>query len=186
MFSPTHWFYKNKVCCNPANFIFSYPFSSFILKNKWQPNKWIFSDIFYSAYFIILFPSVLFSFFNVFLIRGQLLYNIVMVFVTPQHESALAIHMSTSSWALLRPPSPSHPSGLSQSPDFGFPASYIKPHNGYLFSIWLCILEEGVCYDQCVLLAKSVSLCPAQESDMTEWLNWIECILWVANVVVLI
>ena len=35
------------------------------------------------------------------------------------------------------PTSPaSDPSGLSQSPDFGFPASYIKPHNGYLFSIW--------------------------------------------------
>ena len=41
-----------------------------------------------------------------------------MISVIYQHKLAIGTHMS--------PPSPSHPSKLSQSTSFGFPASYIK------------------------------------------------------------
>ena len=45
-----------------------------------------------------------------------------MVFAVHQHELALGIHMSPPSWTTP----PSHPSQLSQSTSFGFPASYSK------------------------------------------------------------
>ena len=41
-----------------------------------------------------------------------------------QYESAMDIHMSPPSSTSLPPPSPSHPSRLSQSISFGFPVSY--------------------------------------------------------------
>ena len=43
-----------------------------------------------------------------------------------QHKSATGIHMSLLSWTPLPPPSPSHPSKLSQSTGFEFPAPYSK------------------------------------------------------------
>ena len=43
-----------------------------------------------------------------------------------QHELAIGIHVVPPSWTLLPPPSPPHPSRLSQSTSFVFPASYIK------------------------------------------------------------
>ena len=49
-----------------------------------------------------------------------------MVFAEHQHESAVGIHMSPPSWTYLPPPSPSHPSRLSQSTGFGIPMSYSK------------------------------------------------------------
>ena len=49
-----------------------------------------------------------------------------MVFAIHQHESAIGLHMSPPSCTPLPPPSPSHPSRLSQIPSFEFPASYSK------------------------------------------------------------
>jgi len=62
--------------------------------------------------------ELIFKIFILFLIGGLLLYDIVMVSAIHRHESATGIHMS--------PPSPSHPSRLSQSTGLGFPVSYGK------------------------------------------------------------
>ena len=43
-----------------------------------------------------------------------------------QHKSATDLHMSPPSWTSLPPPTPSHPSRLSQSPRPELPASYGK------------------------------------------------------------
>ena len=61
-----------------------------------------------------------------FLIGGWLLYNIALFSAMYQHESAIGLCMSPSSWASLPSPTPSHPSGLSQSSGFELPASYSK------------------------------------------------------------
>ena len=53
-------------------------------------------------------------------------YHIVMVFAVHQHESATGIHVLPPSWTLLPPASSPCPSGLSQSNDFGCPASFIE------------------------------------------------------------
>ena len=42
------------------------------------------------------------------------------------HESAIDIHMSPPSWSSNSPPTPSHPSSLSQSTKFEFPVSCSK------------------------------------------------------------
>ena len=47
-------------------------------------------------------------------------------FAIYQYESATGIHVSPPSWTRVSPPSPPHPSRLSQSTDFGCSASYIK------------------------------------------------------------
>ena len=47
-------------------------------------------------------------------------------FAIYQHGSAIGIHVSPSSWTPLLPLSSPHPSRLSQSTDFGYPASYIR------------------------------------------------------------
>ena len=52
---------------------------------------------------------------NLFLIGGYLLYYIVLVSAIYQHESAVGIYMSSPSRTSLPPPTPSHPSRLSQS-----------------------------------------------------------------------
>ena len=57
--------------------------------------------------------------FILFLIGGQLLYNSVVISAIYQHKSAIGPF-------LLKPPSLSQPSTLSQSTSFGFPASYSK------------------------------------------------------------
>ena len=49
-----------------------------------------------------------------------------MVSAIHKHESATGIYMSSTSWITLPRPSASHPSRLSQSTGFGFPASYSK------------------------------------------------------------
>ena len=43
-----------------------------------------------------------------------------------QHESAIGVHMSPPSWTSLPPPTPSHPSRLSQSTGFELPESHRK------------------------------------------------------------
>ena len=72
---------------------------------------------------------------NLFLIGGWLLYNVVLFSATHQHESAIGLHMSPPSWASLPPPSPSHPSRLSQSPGL---SSLHHTAN----SPWLCIFTS--------------------------------------------
>ena len=51
-----------------------------------------------------------------------MLYNIVLVSAIHQHESAINIHISPSSF----PPTPYHPSRWSQSTGFKLPVSYSK------------------------------------------------------------
>ena len=47
--------------------------------------------------------------------QDKLLYNIVLASAIRQHEPAIGICMHPPSWASLPPPTPSHPSRLSQS-----------------------------------------------------------------------
>ena len=47
-----------------------------------------------------------------------MLYSIVLVFAIYQNASAMGIHMSPPSGGSLPPPTPSHPSRLSQSTGF--------------------------------------------------------------------
>ena len=61
-----------------------------------------------------------------FLIRGLLLYNIVLFFAIHQHESATGIQMSPVSWNFLPTPTPSHLFRQSQSNGFKLPASQRK------------------------------------------------------------
>ena len=56
------------------------------------------------------------------------------VFVKHPHESAIGIHMSPPSWTSLPPPSPAHPTRLSQSPSLG---SLRHTAN----SLWLSVLH---------------------------------------------
>ena len=44
----------------------------------------------------------------------------------PQHESDIGVHMSPPSWTSLLPPTPSHPSRLSQGAWFELPTSCSK------------------------------------------------------------
>ena len=50
------------------------------------------------------------------LIERSLFYNIVLVSAIQQQDSAVGRHMSPPAWTCLPPPTPSHPSRLSQSP----------------------------------------------------------------------
>ena len=73
----------------------------------------------------ISFMSLVFSLLLYFRLEDNYL-TIVMVFATHQHELAIGIHMSLPSWTPIPSSTPSHPSKLSESTDFEFPASYIR------------------------------------------------------------
>ena len=68
------------------------------------------------------------------LIEGSLLYNIVLVSATHQHESATGIRTSPPSWTSLPPPTPSQPSRLLQSHGLSSLSHTANSH-------WLCILH---------------------------------------------
>ena len=55
-----------------------------------------------------------------------MLFNIVLASAICQHESAIGIHMTPPPWTSLTPPTPFHPTGLSQSTGFELPESYNK------------------------------------------------------------
>ena len=66
----------------------------------------------------------LFIWIYVFLIGWQLQY--VLVSSIHKHESVIGIHMSPPSWTSIPPPTPLHPSKLSQSIGFDLPAASSK------------------------------------------------------------
>ena len=76
------------------------------------------------------------SLFNLFLIGGQLLYNVVVVSAIHWHESAIGIHTSPPLWMSLPTPTPSHPSRLSQSTRYELPESYSK------FPLAICFISD--------------------------------------------
>ena len=55
-----------------------------------------------------------------------MLYSIILISVTYQHESAIGIHMSPPSWISLPNPTPLDPSKLSQNTGFELPVLYSK------------------------------------------------------------
>ena len=79
----------------------------------YKSTEWFFSHLFCSKLVNIvkykLFLHIHLFFLLILLVGGSLLYNIVVVFVIPWHESAMDLHVSP----ILNPPSP-HPSGSSQ------------------------------------------------------------------------
>ena len=74
------------------------------------------------------------SFFNYFLIEGQLFYRILLFSVRHQHESAIGIYMSPPFWSSLRSPYLSHPSRLIQNPCLNSVRCTANPH-------WLSVLH---------------------------------------------
>ena len=55
-------------------------------------------------------------------------HNIVLASAIYQQELVMSIHMSSPSWTCLPPPTPSHPSRLSQSTGFELPVWHSKFH----------------------------------------------------------
>ena len=111
-----------------------------------------------------------------------MLYNPVLVSAMHQYESAIGVHMSLPSWTSLRP-TPSHSSRLSQSTGLSFEsyskfpsAVYFAYHNGWHHRL------NGHEYEQALGVGGglgSLACCSpwgCKELDMTEWLNWAECI----------
>ena len=90
-------------------------------------------------YFFFLFGFLI----NKFLIEGWLLYNVVLVSAIHQHESAIGIHMSSPSWTSLPPPTPSHPSRLSQSTGL---SSLSHTANSHWQSILHMVMYMFPCY----------------------------------------
>ena len=82
------------------------------------------------------FFSFLFSFKILFLIEEKFHYNIVLVYVIHQHESAISVHMYSPSWTSLRPHS-SCPSRFSQITKLGSLCYTAASH--WLFHRYLCI-----------------------------------------------
>ena len=88
----------------------------------------------------------LFSFLiYLFLIEGQLLYNIGLISAIRQHELAIGVHMSPPSWTSLLPPTLSYPSRFLQSP-------WLSPLSHTANFCRLCVSYTIVC--------ASMLLCP--------------------------
>ena len=104
-------FYKETILMYTPTCIISFSFQPFWYNGKvshyhfaflWQKMK-------LSNFLCIYQPVGCPLFWNLFLI-GEWLYNIVLVSALHRHGSALGVYMSSSSWASLPPPTPSHPS----------------------------------------------------------------------------
>ena len=72
---------------------------------------------------INLFIPPILTFLIIYFNRRIITCNIVMVFAIHQHESAAGVYVFPPSWP---PPTPPHPSRLSQSTGFGCPVSCIE------------------------------------------------------------
>ena len=75
-----------------------------------------------------------------------------------QHESAIGICMSPSSWTSLPPPTSSHSSRLSQSTRSELPESYSKFPLAILLYIWWCIF-----FNELLLAQSSPTLCNSMD-----------------------
>ena len=82
-----------------------------------------------------------------------MLFNIVLASAICQHESAIGIHMSPPSWTSLTPPTPSHPTGFSQSTGFELPESY----NKFLLVIYFAYGNTHVSMLLCLFILPSPS-----------------------------
>ena len=71
-----------------------------------------------------------------------------------RHESATAGHMSPSSWNSLPPPTPSHPSRLSQSIRFELP----EPHSKFSLAVYFIYSN--------VYVSMLLSVCPTLSSPI--------------------
>ena len=76
---------------------------------------------------------------NLFLIGGELLYNIVLVSAIHQRESARGIHMSPLSWTSLPPPTHPTPRGCLRAPDLSSLCHTANSH-------WLSNFTHGIVY----------------------------------------
>ena len=144
----THFFFKNLFL-----FIF-FPFLLFYY--------FIFNFIFKLYIIVLVLPNIKMnpSQVYIFLIGGILLYNIVLMSTTHQHESAISKHMSPPSWISPSPPTHSHASRFLQR--------MVEWHhwlNGQGFGWTL-----GVGDRQGGLVCCGSWSC--KELDTTEWLNW--------------
>ena len=86
--------------------------------------------------------------FSLFIFSWRIIALQYCVFVKHPHESAIGIHMSPPSWTSFPPPSPAHPSRLSQSPSLG---SLRHTAN----SLWLSVLHMIVYMFACYSLNSS-------------------------------
>ena len=77
-----------------------------------------------------------------------------------QHESTTGRHMSPPSWNFLPPPTPSHPSKLSQSTRFELPTSYSK----FPPAILSMVMYMFQCYSFNLSFPLFLSLCPQVSS----------------------
>ena len=81
-------------------------------------------------------------------------YNIGLISVTHQHELAIGVHTSSPFWISLPPPTPSHPSRLSQSPSLGSLSHIAHSHWLPIYICW-CI-----CFHAALSIHPTLSFLP--------------------------